>query len=263
MSYADFIYQKLVNEILDNGETRKDRTGVGTISLFGTQSRYDLRKGFPILTTKKINFASVVGELFWFLRGETNIKTLNSHIWDNWSNEDGELGPIYGKQYRDWNGIDQIAELINGIKTNPFSRRHIVSTWNLEDLPKMALPPCHILFQCYVTNDGYIDLQLYQRSADMALGVPYNVASYSLLLAIIANECNLIPRYFIHSIGDAHIYQNHIDKLKNQIERGGYQAPILKFEVPPCSYISGLAPIESVQLMDYQHGPFVKYDVAV
>lgn len=262
MSYADNIYKDLVNDILDNGEHRTDRTGVGTIGIFGTQSRYDLRKGFPILTTKKINFASVVGELFWFLRGETNIKTLNSHIWDQWCNEDGELGPIYGKQWRDWNGVDQINELINGIKTNPFSRRHIVSAWNVNDLPKMALPPCHILFQCYVTNDGHIDLQLYQRSADMALGVPYNVASYSLLLAIIASECYLTPRYFIHSIGDAHIYQNHIDKLKKQIELDGYQAPKLTL-FPYLDYISGNCPIDYVELENYQHGPFIKYGVAV
>lgn len=223
-------YLELIDQVLKLGEERGDRTGTGTISLFGTQTRYPLADGFPLLTTKKVNFRAVVAELLWMLKGSTNINDLDAKIWNEWADEDGELGPIYGHQWRNWGaiyhtgqptpypGIDQIQQAIDTIKNNPTSRRIIVSAWNPTDVPEMALPPCHLLFQFYVRN-GRLDCQLYQRSADLALGVPFNIASYALLTTLIAHECGLIPGVFVHTIGDAHVYLNHVDGLKEQLKR--------------------------------------------
>ncbi len=268
-------YLSLVQEVLSNGITKKDRTGVGTISIFGAQRKYDLRKGFPLLTTKKIRYDGVLYELLWFLRGSTNINDdLAEHtpIWNAWADEKGDLGPIYGYQWRKWNKyawneqekqydvhyIDQIQNLIDGIKKNPDSRRLIVSAWNVADLDRMKLPPCHLLFQCYVV-DGRLDLQLYQRSADIALGVPFNIASYATLLMMIAQECGLQPGIFTHTLGDAHIYLNHIEGLKKQMERKPYSLPILKITKKPFHELK----YEDFELQNYQHHPFIKFDVAV
>jgi len=260
-------YQDLVRHVLQTGESRSERTGVGTISAFGTQTRYDLRKGFPVLTTKKVVFASVVRELLWFLRGSTNINddlTQHTAIWDAWAGADGELGPVYGAQWRSWgkaadnDGVDQIQVAIDTIKRDPNSRRIIVSAWNVADIPKMKLPPCHALFQFYV-QDGHLDCQLYQRSADLALGVPFNIASYALLTAMVAQECKLAPRYFIHTIGDAHIYLNHVEGLKRQLERAPKKLPTLQLAAKPFFELG----FDDISLIDYQHDAFIKFDVAV
>ena len=335
-------YKELLQHVLDNGARRGDRTGTGTISVFGTQTRYDLREGFSLVTLKKTFFKSLVKELLWFLRGETNINTLGCGIWDQWANEDGELGPVYGAQWRAWRYtdagrveqgccitdhddvqvfyLDQIANLIKGLKENPLSRRHIVSAWNPAEVNQMALPPCHAMFQLYASEipleerqevyrktpvdlpvigpvDGdfevdeedsfaelrltwdemfkrfdtpkyYLDLQLYQRSADLALGVPFNIASYALLLMMIAREVNMIPRFFIHTIGDAHIYENHIDGVKEMLSREPLPLPTVTIADKPMPYPgcprdgSVLEP-EDFQLVDYQHHPFIKLPVAV
>jgi thymidylate synthase len=261
-------YLDLLRHVLDHGERRTDRTGTGTISMFGTQTRYDLRDGFPLVTTKKVLFPAVVRELLWFLRGSTNINDdLKQHtpIWDAWADEHGELGPIYGYQWRHWGaspdapgGIDQIQRAIDTIKTDPMSRRIIVSAWNVADLPKMKLPPCHAFFQFYV-NDGWLDCQLYQRSADLALGVPFNIASYALLMAMIAQECKLTPRHFIHTLGDAHIYLNHVEGVKVQLAREPHPLPKLVLAHKPTLDIT----FDDVQLAGYQHHPFIKFAVAV
>ncbi len=223
-------YLDLVQHVLDHGERRDDRTGTGTLSIFGAQTRYDLREGFPLLTTKKVLFESVVRELLWFLAGSTNThqQNLRDHtpIWDAWADRDGDLGPIYGYQWRNWNGqgIDQIQTAIDLIRRNPESRRIIVSAWNPGQLPEMRLPPCHILFQFYVSRSGRLDCQLYQRSADLGLGVPFNIASYALLLTMVAQECDLTPGIFVHTLGDAHIYLNHIEGLKQQLTTGATAA---------------------------------------
>ncbi|KAB2882282.1 MAG: thymidylate synthase, partial [Kofleriaceae bacterium] len=208
-------YLDLLRMVLKDGERRTDRTGTGTLSIFGAQSRYDLREGFPLVTTKKVLFPAVVRELLWFLRGSTNIHDdLHAHtpIWDAWADEQGELGPIYGHQWRNWGGlgIDQITDAIETIERDPTSRRIIVSAWNVGDLPRMRLPPCHAFFQFYVAGD-WLDVQLYQRSADLALGVPFNIASYALLLEMVAKETGKRARYFVHTFGDAHIYLNHVE----------------------------------------------------
>ena len=208
-------YLDLLRTVLKDGERRTDRTGTGTISLFGAQTRYDLREGFPLVTTKKVLFPAVVRELLWFLRGSTNINDdLHAHtpIWDAWADENGELGPIYGYQWRNWGGtgIDQITDAIETIKRDPTSRRIIVSAWNVADLPRMKLPPCHAFFQFYVAGD-FLDVQLYQRSADLALGVPFNIASYALLLEMVAKETHKKARHLVHTLGDAHIYLNHVE----------------------------------------------------
>src|SRR5687767_3287746 len=207
-------YLDLLRMVLKDGERRTDRTGTGTLSVFGAQTRYDLREGFPLVTTKKVLFPAVVRELLWFLRGSTNINDdLRQHtpIWDAWADENGELGPIYGYQWRNWGGmgIDQITDAIETIKRDPTSRRIIVSAWNVGDLPRMKLPPCHAFFQFYCAGD-FLDVQLYQRSADLALGVPFNIASYALLLEMVAKETKKRARYFVHTLGDAHIYLNHV-----------------------------------------------------
>jgi thymidylate synthase len=264
-------YLDLLRHVLDHGERRTDRTGTGTISLFGAQTRYDLREGFPLVTTKKVLFPAIVRELLWFLRGSTNIHddlTQHTPIWDAWADPSGELGPVYGHQWRHWGargrdggqegGIDQISEAIATIKRDPTSRRIMVSAWNVADLPEMKLPPCHALFQLYV-QAGCLDCQLYQRSADLALGVPFNIASYALLTAMIAQECRLAPRYFIHTLGDAHIYLNHVEGVELQLERRPFPLPRLVLADKPV-----LAQrFEDIALEGYQHHPFIKFPVAV
>ncbi len=307
-SFADEQYLSLVSEVLETGVEKKDRTGIGTLSLFGIQRKYDLRKGFPLLTTKKVRFDGILHELLWFLSGDTNIKYLvdNSvHIWDEWPFQDylianhltekfpmyseswkeektrfidriktdvefakkwGELGPVYGKQWRRWEGPDgktynQIENILTQIKTNPDSRRILVSAWNVADVMshhKMAPPLCHTLFQFYVVN-GRLDLQLYQRSADIALGVPYNIASYSALLMMVAQECGLMPGIFTHTLGDAHIYLNHLEGLKIQLNRSSFAPPTLKISPKPFWDLQ----FSDFELMNYQCQPFIKFSVAV
>jgi thymidylate synthase len=275
-------YLALLRHILDHGERRDDRTGTGTISIFGAQIRFDLRDGFPLLTTKKVPFGSIVRELLWFLRGSTNVHddlTQHTQIWDAWADARGDLGPIYGHQWRRWGaphdvareasapptlgdlyqkGVDQISEAIATIKTNPDSRRIIVSAWNVADVPRMQLPPCHLLFQFYVQR-GYLDCQLYQRSADMALGVPFNIASYALLLSMVATECRLVPRYFVHTFGDAHVYLNHVDGIRLQLDREPLAPPRLRLADKPVLAQT----FEDVALEGYQHHPAIKFEVAV
>lgn len=266
-------YKNLVKHILTNGTKRLDRTKVGTLSVFGYQSRYDLRDGFPLLTTKKVPFKKVQEELYWFLRGDTNIKTLGSakNLWSPWADENGELGPVYGAQWRNWysdhtgENIDQIKQLIDTLCVDPTSRRLVVNAWNVSDLTNMALPPCHTLWQLYTDGD-YLDLQLYQRSADVALGVPFNIASYSLLLSLIAKQTGYKPRYFIHTLGDAHIYLNHVDGLKEQIARKHRKLPLLKFEEgkkvciykPEC-----IDSLPKIWVDYYTPHPRIKYGIAV
>ncbi len=253
-------YLELLRHVLEAGERRTDRTGTGTLSLFGAQSRYDLRQGFPLVTTKKVLFPAVVRELLWFLRGSTNIHDdLHQHtpIWDAWADDKGELGPIYGYQWRNWGG-DQITQAIETIKQDPTSRRIIVSAWNVADLPKMKLPPCHAFFQFYV-QDAQLDCQLYQRSADLALGVPFNIASYALLMSMIAQECGLTPRFFVHTLGDAHIYLNHVEGVKLQLEREPHPLPTLVMANKPTLEMA----FEDISLENYQHHAFIKFPVAV
>lgn len=266
-------YLELVSEVLEKGERRKDRTGTGTISLFGMQKRYDLREGFPLVTTKKVKYDAIVRELLWFLRGSTNIHdnlTQYTPIWDAWADEKGELGPIYGYQWRKWEAyesvdtnpqkthIDQIQNALDLIKHHPESRRIIVSAWNVADIDRMALPPCHTLFQFYVAGKR-LDCQLYQRSADIALGVPYNIASYATLLIMVAEECGLEPGFFIHTLGDAHIYINHIEGLREQLKRKPYKLPTLKIAKKPFWEIR----FEDFELTGYQHHAFIKFPIAV
>ncbi len=259
-------YLSLVKEVLENGEEKFDRTGTGTISMFGAQRKYDLRDGFPLVTTKKTLFKAVIRELLWFLKGSTNINdnlTQHTPIWNAWAAEDGELGPIYGYQWRSWPDykggyIDQIAQAIDMIKNNPDSRRIIVSAWNVAQVPEMALPPCHLLFQFYVIN-GRLDCQLYQRSADIALGVPFNIASYAALMIMMAQECDLTPGIFTHTIGDAHIYLNHVEGLKEQLTRTPHKLPTLKVAKKPFDEIE----FEDFTLENYTHEAFIKFPIAV
>ncbi len=256
-------YLNLIRDVLENGEPRADRTGTGTVSIFGTQTRYDLRDGFPLLTTKKVLFAAVVHELLWFLRGSTNIhEGLAEHtpIWNAWADENGDLGPIYGSQWRNWGGagIDQIQGAIDMIKRDPDSRRNIVSAWNVADLPRMRLPPCHAFFQFRAAGER-LDLQLYQRSADLALGVPFNIASYALLLTMVAQECGLTPGVFVHTLGDAHIYSNHVDGLREQLGRDTKALPRLHIAAKPFDQIT----FDDIELIGYQHHPFIRFEVAV
>jgi thymidylate synthase len=270
-------YLDLLRTVLEQGERRTDRTGTGTISLFGAQTRYDLRQGFPLVTTKKVLFGAVVRELLWFLRGSTNIRddlTQHTPIWDAWADENGELGPIYGYQWRNWGGtgpitergelgstrgIDQIQMAIDTIKKDPMSRRNIVSAWNVADIPKMKLPPCHAFFQFYV-NDSWLDCQLYQRSADLALGVPFNIASYALLMSMIAQETGLRPRHFVHTLGDAHIYLNHVEGVKIQLSREPLTPPTLV--LAPGKKTLEMT-FDDIKLENYQHHAFIKFPVAV
>ena len=256
-------YLDLVRHILEKGVDRGDRTGTGTMSVFGTQSRYDPRDGFPPVTTKKVLFPAVVRELLWFLRGSTNIHddlTEHTPIWDAWADDEGELGPIYGYQWRNWGGegIDQLHEAIQTIKRDPGSRRILVSAWNVADLPRMKLPPCHLMFQFYVV-DGRLDLQLYQRSADVALGVPFNIASYALLILLVAQECDLEPGVFVHTIGDAHIYLNHLENIREQLSRDPFPRPQVTVARKPIDEIQ----YEDIELHGYQHHPFLRFEVAV
>ena len=258
----------LIKHVLENGEFKEDRTGTGTYSVFGHQMRFDLSQGFPVLTTKKLHLKSIIHELLWFLNGDTNIKYLNDNgvrIWNEWADEDGDLGPVYGKQWRSWqtaNGqvVDQITTLIEMIKTNPDSRRLLVNAWNVGEIQNMALPPCHCLFQFYVAN-GKLSCQLYQRSADIFLGVPFNIASYALLTLMVAQVCDLEPGEFIHTFGDAHIYSNHIEQVKEQILREPYPFPTMKIN-PDVKDIFGFT-FDDFELVDYQAHPHIKGKVAV
>lgn len=261
-------YHSLLQHILDHGVQKHDRTGTGTLSCFGYQMRFDLQKGFPLVTTKKVHLKSIIYELLWFLQGDTNIRYLKEHgvsIWDEWADADGELGPVYGKQWRSWEGadgkvVDQVSELIRQIKSNPDSRRLIISAWNVAELPKMALMPCHTIFQFYVA-EGRLSCQLYQRSADVFLGVPFNIASYALLTLMIAQVCDLEPGEFIHSFGDVHIYNNHMEQVKLQLSREPYPLPTMKLN-PAVKDIFGFR-FEDFTLENYQSHPAIKAPVAV
>ena len=261
-------YLDLLQYILDNGVEKSDRTGTGTKSCFGYQMLFDLQQGFPLVTTKKLHLKSIIYELLWFLKGETNIAYLKEHgvsIWNEWANENGELGPVYGKQWRSWEGadgkiVDQVTDLIKQIKANPDSRRLIISAWNVADLPKMALMPCHTLFQFYVA-DGKLSCQLYQRSADVFLGVPFNIASYALLTMMIAQVCDLEPGDFIHTFGDAHIYNNHIEQVNLQLSRKPLPLPTMKLN-PSVKNIFDFT-FEDFTLENYQSHPAIKAPVAV
>lgn len=261
-------YLQLLQHILDTGVSKTDRTGTGTISCFGYQMRFDLQKGFPLVTTKKVHLKSIIYELLWFLKGETNIAYLKEHgvsIWDEWANAEGELGPVYGKQWRSWEGTDgkvhdQVADVIKQIRTNPDSRRIIISAWNVGELSQMALMPCHTMFQFYVAN-GKLSCQLYQRSADVFLGVPFNIASYALLTMMIAQVCDLEPGEFIHTFGDVHIYNNHLEQVKLQLSRTPYPLPTMKLN-PAVKDIFGFT-YEDFTLENYQSHPAIKAPVAV
>tara|TARA_A100001015_G_scaffold227879_1_gene257454 strand:+ start:412 stop:1227 length:816 start_codon:yes stop_codon:yes gene_type:complete len=268
-------YLDQLRYILEHGEKKEDRTGTGTLSVFGYQNRYDLREGFPLVTTKKIFFHSVLHELLWFIKGETNIhKGLKPHtsIWDPWADEKGDLGPVYGYQWRFWEKytldketgtyqkthVDQLKQVIHDIKTNPSSRRLIVSAWNAADLDEMALAPCHSFFQFNVSG-SFLDLQLYQRSADVAIGVPFNIASYALLLMMVAQECELTPRHFVHTFGDTHIYLNHLDGVKEQLSRTPGERPTIEIAKKPFFDLS----FEDFTLKNYNPQAHIKLPIAV
>lgn len=261
-------YLHLLKHIIDKGTDKSDRTGTGTRSVFGYQMRFDLADGFPLVTTKKCHLKSIIYELLWFLQGDTNIKYLKEHdvkIWDEWADENGDLGPVYGKQWRSWEGaggveVDQVKDLIHQIKTNPDSRRLIISAWNVAELPKMKLMPCHCLFQFYVAN-GKLSCQLYQRSADIFLGVPFNIASYALLTIMIAQVCDLQPGEFVHSFGDVHLYNNHFEQAQLQLTRTPFSLPQIKVN-PDVKDIFGFK-FEDFELMNYQSHPAIKAPVAV
>ncbi len=270
-------YLNLLDEVLEHGTDRGDRTGVGTRSLFGRQMRFDLADGFPLLTTKKLHVRSILYELLWFLRGDTNTRWLKEHgvsIWNEWADADGELGPVYGHQWRSWpaphgdssegadnaSSIDQIAWVENEIRTNPESRRLIVSAWNVADVPRMALPPCHLLFQFYVAG-GRLSCQLYQRSADLFLGVPFNIASYALLTTMMAHVTGLQPGEFVHTLGDVHLYYNHLDQAKQQLARSPRPRPQLKILRQVASMDDFR--FEDFELVDYNPHPHIKAPVAV
>lgn len=268
MNHVDTIYLNLLKKILEEGEERTDRTGVGTLSIFGYQLKFHFNEGFPILTTKKIHFKSVVYELIWFLRGDTNIKFLKDNgvtIWDEWADPSGDLGPIYGKQWRKWetndgNHIDQIANVISSIKNNPHSRRLLVSAWNVADLNKMKLPPCHVLFQFYVSKKG-LSCHMYQRSADVFLGLPFNISSYALLLSLIALLTGYNPHELIISLGDVHLYKNHINQAKLQMEREPRKLPILHWNRIPSSIDD--FKYEDISLIGYDPWPKIPAPIAV
>lgn len=261
-------YLGLIEHILENGNLREDRTGTGTIGVFGYQMRFDLQKGFPLVTTKKVHLRSIIHELLWFLRGDTNIKYLkdnNVSIWDEWADENGELGPVYGKQWRSWSTadgqtIDQISKVVQSIKNNPYSRRHLVVAFNPAEVDKMALPPCHAFFQFYVAN-GKLSCQLYQRSADVFLGVPFNIASYALLTMMMAQVTGLVPGEFIHTFGDAHIYKNHIEQCKLQLTREPRPLPRMVLN----SAIKDIFAFkfEDFQLIEYNPHPTIKAEISV
>ncbi|MBI2340049.1 MAG: thymidylate synthase [Deltaproteobacteria bacterium] len=291
-------YLQLLKDVLENGEKRDDRTGTGTLSIFGYQCKFDLREGFPLLTTKKLHLLSIIYELLWFLKGETNVKFLRENkvtIWDEWADKNGELGPVYGYQWRNWGkkdinqgvipaeepgsrpleqnldsrlrrndmqkGIDQISQVVESIKKDPKSRRHIVSAWNVSDIEKMKLPPCHLLFQFYVHEDKRLSCQLYQRSADIFLGVPFNMASYALLLMMMAQVTGLKPGYFVHTFGDTHLYLNHVEQAKLQISREPRSLPTMKIN-PGVKSIFEFK-YEDFILENYNPHPAIKADISV
>jgi len=271
-------YLDLLNHILEHGEFREDRTGTGTLSVFGYQSRYNLAEGFPLVTTKKLHTKSIFHELLWFMSGSTNIRYLKDNgvsIWDEWATANGDLGPVYGHQWRHWGasvddvkrspdgkaGVDQIQQLIDGIKNNPQSRRHIVSAWNVADIPQMKLPPCHALFQFYVHSDRRLSCQLYQRSADVFLGVPFNIASYALFLHMIAAQTDLKPGEFVHTLGDAHLYKNHIEQAKLQLTRAPMKLPTLELN-PNVKSIFDYR-FEDIKIHGYESHPSIKADISV
>ena len=261
-------YHDLLKHILEKGTDKTDRTGTGTKSVFGYQMRFDLAKGFPLVTTKKVHLRSIIHELLWFLKGETNIAYLKDNgvsIWDEWADSEGELGPVYGKQWRHWEGkngqvVDQITSLVEEIKKNPDSRRLIVSAWNVAELPQMALMPCHSLFQFYVAN-GRLSCQLYQRSADVFLGVPFNIASYALLTHMIAQVCQLELGDFVHTFGDVHIYSNHFEQVKLQLSRQPFPLPTLQLNPAVTDLFSFR--FEDIEILNYQCHPAIKAPVAV
>ena len=261
-------YLDLMQHVLDNGVSKEDRTGTGTLSVFGYQMRFDLEEGFPVVTTKKLHLRSIIHELLWFLKGDTNIKYLKDNkvsIWDEWADENGELGPVYGHQWRSWPApdgttIDQISKVVDQIKTNPDSRRLIVSAWNVAEVEHMALPPCHTFFQFYV-SEGKLSCQLYQRSADIFLGVPFNIASYALLTMMMAQVCNLQPGEFIHTFGDAHLYSNHIEQTRLQLSREVKPLPRMKLN-PEIRNIFDFK-FEDFELVGYDPHPHIKGAVAV
>jgi len=267
-------YLHLLKHIIETGTDKNDRTGTGTRSVFGYQMRFNLAEGFPLVTTKKCHLKSIIYELLWFLQGDTNIKYLKEHgvrIWDEWADENGDLGPVYGKQWRNWSAgssgtgadgasVDQVKDLIHQIKTNPDSRRLIISAWNVAELPKMKLMPCHCLFQFYVA-DGKLSCQLYQRSADVFLGVPFNIASYALLTMMIAQVCGLQPGEFVHSFGDVHLYKNHFEQAELQLTRTPFPLPQMKIN-PEVKYIFDFK-FEDFELLNYQSHPAIKAPVAV
>jgi len=270
-------YLHLLNEIINNGTDKSDRTGTGTRSLFGYQMRFDLQHGFPLVTTKKLHVKSIIYELLWFLKGETNIRYLKENgvrIWDEWADENGDLGPVYGKQWRSWEGaggkiVDQVTELIHQLKTNPDSRRMIISAWNVADLPRMKLMPCHCMFQFYTTPAPFpekggrrkLSCQLYQRSADVFLGVPFNIASYALLTMMIAQVCDMEPEAFIHSFGDVHLYKNHFGQARLQLTRKPFPPPQMKINASVKNILN--FSYEDFELMHYQSHPAIKASVAV
>jgi thymidylate synthase len=261
-------YLDLMQHILDNGIPKQDRTGTGTISIFGYQMRFDLNAGFPVLTTKRLHLKSIIYELLWFLQGSTNINFLNQNgvrIWDEWADDKGDLGPIYGAQWRGWrtlegNVIDQITQVVQAIKENPSSRRLIVSAWNVGEIEKMALPPCHLLFQFYVAEEK-LSCQLYQRSADVFLGVPFNIASYALLTLMVAQVCNLKPGDFVHTFGDAHLYKNHLTQAHEQLPRTPYTLPKMNLN-PDIKDIYGFT-LNDFELVNYQAHPHIKAEVSI
>ena len=261
-------YLDLMQHVLDNGVSKEDRTGTGTLSVFGYQMRFDLKEGFPLVTTKKLHLRSIIHELLWFLKGETNIKYLRDNgvsIWDEWADEKGELGPVYGYQWRSWptpdgRHIDQISQVVNQLKNSPDSRRIIVSAWNVAEIEKMALPPCHAFFQLYVAN-GRLSCQLYQRSADIFLGVPFNIASYALLTLMMAQVAGLESGDFVHTFGDAHLYKNHLEQTQLQLSREPYPLPVIKLN-PEVKSIFDFK-FEDVELVNYESHPHIKGAVAV
>jgi thymidylate synthase len=261
-------YHDLLRLVLETGMERSDRTGTGTLSVFGAQARFDLRQRFPLLTTKKLHLKSITYELLWFLRGDTNIKYLNEHgvsIWDEWADENGNLGRVYGAQWRDWRGlngihVDQIIKVISEIRENPSSRRLIVSAWNPAEIDTMALPPCHVLFQFYV-NEGELSCQLYQRSADLFLGVPFNIASYSLLTMMVAQACDLKPGDFVHTFGDLHLYSNHLEQAREQLSRDCRTLPRMQLN-PATKRIEDFQ-FEDFTLLDYDPHPSIRAPIAV